>query len=72
MNVDCRTCAAGLEHCHGTVIHHLLHRAECTDDGCAGPGLILHEFAVDCDAIGCRCAQPIGSSAESASASGWA
>jgi hypothetical protein len=67
MNVGCRTCAASLEHCHGTVIRHLLHRVECTDDGCPGPGLILHEFALDCAAIGCRCAQPIGSAVERAS-----
>ncbi|MGH3564260.1 MAG: hypothetical protein ACRDTN_21400 [Mycobacterium sp.] len=54
----CRDCRAGLEHCHGTIIHHPLRRPECTEDGCAGAGAIPHAFAVDCTAVGCRCAEP--------------
>jgi hypothetical protein len=44
-----------LEHCHGTLIRHWLHRSECTDEDCAGPELVLHSFVVDCDAVGCDC-----------------
>lgn len=52
----CRDCRAGLEHCHGTLIHHVQQAAECTEDGC--PGEVLpHSFALDCEAVGCRCAQ---------------
>lgn len=52
---NCRACRAGLEHCHGTLIHHPLQRPECTDDGCAGADLVEHAFAVDCDTVGCGC-----------------
>jgi hypothetical protein len=52
----CRDCRAGLEHCHGTAIEHPLRRPECTEDDCVGPGVIPHAFAVDCAAVGCRCA----------------
>ena len=47
-----------MEHCHGTVIHHARHRSDCTEDGCETPE-VLHAFSIDCDAIGCRCAQVI-------------
>jgi len=57
MSNDCRDCRAGLEHCHGTLIHHWLHRSECTDEDCAGPELLPHTFVVDCDAVGCDCAR---------------
>jgi hypothetical protein len=57
MSQHCRDCRAGLEHCHGTLIHHWLHRSECTDEDCAGPELLPHTFVVDCDAVGCDCAQ---------------
>ena len=53
--MECRECQAGLEHCHGTLIRHWLHRSECTDEGCAGPELLPHTFVVDCDAVGCDC-----------------
>jgi len=56
MDDHCRACRAGLEHCHGTLIHHVTHAPECTEDGCAG-GVLAHAFAVDCEAVGCRCAQ---------------
>ncbi|BBX47044.1 hypothetical protein GCM10009641_12430 [Mycobacterium cookii] len=57
MNTRCRECLAGLEHCHGAVIRHRLHRSECTDADCPGPELLLHAFVLDCDAVGCDCAQ---------------
>ena len=31
---------------------------------------VVHAFVVDCEAIGCACAQPIGSAEESASSTG--
>lgn len=56
MEDNCRACRAGLDHCHGTLIHHVLHAPECTEDGC--PAEVLpHSFAVDCESVGCRCAQ---------------
>lgn len=60
MAAQCRLCAAGWEHCHGTVIRHSSRNWECTHD-CAQPDLIAHVFVVDCDVVGCVCAQPIGS-----------
>jgi hypothetical protein len=45
---------AGLEHCHGTVIHHAWYRSECTEDDCVTPE-VVHAFSIDCDALGCRC-----------------
>ena len=54
--IDCRDCQAGLEHCHGTLIHHVWQAAECTEDGCPGE-MLPHSFALDCEAVGCRCAQ---------------
>ncbi|MEX3654988.1 MULTISPECIES: hypothetical protein [Mycolicibacterium] len=55
MTIQCRECAAGLEHCHGTVIHHVRYRAECTDDTCTTPEA-AHTFILDCEAVGCPCA----------------
>jgi hypothetical protein len=54
MASECRECVAGLEHCHGTVIHHTRYRSECTEDGCVTPE-VVHTFVIDCDAVGCRC-----------------
>ncbi len=69
MDKDCRGCRAELDHCHGTVIQHALRRSECTEDSCVMPE-VVHVFVVDCEAIGCACAQPIGSAEESASSTG--
>ena len=52
---ECRDCAAGLEHCHGTVIHHAALRAECTEPDCETPE-VVHALVIDCDAVDCRCA----------------
>jgi hypothetical protein len=57
MSAECRECRAGLEHCHGTIIRHALHRWECTEPGCASPELFVHTFVVDCDAVGCECTE---------------
>ncbi len=45
---------AGLEHCHGTVVHHAWGRAECTEPDCDTPE-VLHVFSIDCDSVGCMC-----------------
>lgn len=58
MTIQCRECRAGLEHCHGTVIHHVRHRTECTEDGCLTPE-VLHVFSIDCEAVGCDCGQSV-------------
>jgi hypothetical protein len=34
-----------------------MRRPECTEEGCTGPELVAHVFVVDCDAIGCGCAE---------------
>ncbi|WP_081287628.1 hypothetical protein [Mycobacterium asiaticum] len=57
MSTGCRDCQAGLDHCHGTVIRHWLGRAECTDPACGAPELFTHTFVIDCDAVGCACAE---------------
>jgi hypothetical protein len=57
MSMGCRDCRAGLDHCHGTIIHHVLGRSECTEADCVAPELFTHTFIIDCDAIGCGCAE---------------
>jgi hypothetical protein len=64
MNDDCQWCRDGLEHCHGTAIHHVRFGFECTEADCQ-TSAVTHAFSVDCEAIGCPCAvtasQPMGS-----------
>lgn len=52
---DCRDCQAGLDHCHGTIIHHSQRHWECTETACASGELVAHAFIIDCDAVGCGC-----------------
>lgn len=59
MDHECCDCRAGLDHCHGTLIHHVLHRAECTEPDCHAPELLPHTFVIDCDAVGCGCTEPV-------------
>ncbi|MCG5433000.1 hypothetical protein LV457_11980 [Mycobacterium sp. MYCO198283] len=56
MGRGCRHCAEGLEHCHGTLVHHAWRRSECTEDGCVTVE-VAHTFSIDCAAVGCDCAQ---------------
>ena len=58
MTIQCRDCAAGLYHCHGTVIEHVRYRAECTEDGCTTPEA-AHTFTIDCGSVGCPCGADI-------------
>ncbi len=48
MGIGCRACAAGLEHCHGALIHHAYRRDECTEDDCAASA-VAHELHIDCE-----------------------
>ncbi|RUP07213.1 MAG: hypothetical protein EKK34_01015 [Mycobacterium sp.] len=57
MSTGCRDCRAGLDHCHGTVIIHWSGRPECTEPDCVAPELFTHAFVVDCDVVGCACAE---------------
>jgi hypothetical protein len=54
MTNRCRACRAGLEHCHGALIHHPYRRDECTEDECVTPDS-AHELHIDCSAVGCVC-----------------
>ncbi len=56
MGNDCRECLAGRPHCHGTLIRHHGQYWQCTDPGCTNPEILLHSLVVDCEALGCRCA----------------
>lgn len=56
MSGDCRECARGLAHCHGTVIAHAAARAECTEPDCVRPES-EHSLTIDCDTVGCACSQ---------------
>jgi hypothetical protein len=69
MDSDCRGCRTELDHCHGTVIHHGMLWTECTEDGCV-MAEVVHAFTIDCEAIGCACAQPMGSAEDRASETG--
>ncbi|MFM8599350.1 MAG: hypothetical protein ACKOB8_10150 [Mycobacterium sp.] len=52
---ECRECAAGRSHCHGTLIQHPGQPWHCTDPDCVQPEILLHGLAIDCHALGCRC-----------------
>ncbi|WP_370330081.1 hypothetical protein [Mycolicibacterium hippocampi] len=54
MTSECRDCRAGLEHCHGALIHHAYLRAECTEVDCFLPDG-AHVMHLDCAAVGCAC-----------------
>lgn len=57
MGSACRECAAGKPHCHGTLISHSTRHLQCTEPGCLHPEVLLHSLTVDCDAVGCPCAE---------------
>lgn len=57
---ECRECLAGWPHCHGTLIHQWGQPSQCTDPGCRHPEVLLHSLSIDCEALGCDCAEPGG------------
>lgn len=57
---NCPSCAAALDHCHGTLVLHAGRIAECTDAGCFDFDHARHTFIVECGDLagGCRCGSP--------------
>jgi hypothetical protein len=47
--MTCRSCGDGLIHCHGTLVRHADGTVECTDEGCPGADLDLHELRLSCE-----------------------
>ncbi|MGI9124749.1 MAG: hypothetical protein ACR2JM_08350 [Mycobacterium sp.] len=60
MGNECRECATGRPHCHGTLIRHSGHHLQCTEPDCSHPEVLLHSLTVDCEAIGCDCTEDRG------------
>ncbi|MBE1494210.1 hypothetical protein H4696_001310 [Amycolatopsis lexingtonensis] len=56
--MECASCAARIDHCHGTlVVHPEGGFAECTDPACVDADRVRHALIVDCPALGgCGCA----------------
>lgn len=54
----CRECREGRPHCHGTLVRHPGQHWQCTEPDCAHPEILLHSLRIDCEALGCRCAEP--------------
>jgi hypothetical protein len=54
--MECASCSATLDHCHGTlVVHPDGGFAECTDDRCVDGDRVRHGLIVDCHALGTGC-----------------
>ncbi|PRX45468.1 hypothetical protein B0I33_109131 [Prauserella shujinwangii] len=55
--MNCASCEARLDHCHGTLVQHADGGAECTDGGCTGPDPVRHALLLDCASVdgGCAC-----------------
>ena len=59
--MECASCAAGFDHCHGTLIVHPDGGfSECTADGCVDDDRLRHALILDCTAFGdvCTCTVP--------------
>lgn len=52
---ECRECASGWPHCHGTLICHPGGFWQCTELHCADPEVVLHSLRIDCEVLGCDC-----------------
>ncbi|MFZ2172546.1 MAG: hypothetical protein WAW17_00660 [Rhodococcus sp. (in: high G+C Gram-positive bacteria)] len=57
MNRVCGRCEADIDHCHGTLIVHVLRPSECTDDTCIELAEVRHGLIIGCEDIvgGCGC-----------------
>lgn len=55
--MECISCSAGLDHCHGTLVLHTDDVVECTEPGCRDYDRIRHTLTLTCDEIpgGCHC-----------------
>ncbi|MFE0026920.1 hypothetical protein [Amycolatopsis sp. NPDC059021] len=54
--MDCASCTAGIDHCHGTlVVHPDGGFAECTDDGCTDDDRVRHALIIDCHTLDAAC-----------------
>lgn len=58
--VGCAECAAELDHCHGTLIHHPDGAVDCTEQECSALDPARHGLVTDCASIagGCDCIAP--------------
>lgn len=57
--MECATCSAGLDHCHGTLVLHFEAPPECTEPGCTDLGRARHLLIIDCRSVsgGCVCTE---------------
>ena len=51
----CHDCHRGLEHCHGTLVLHADHTAECDEQARCGAAEDAHLWWVACTELGCGC-----------------
>jgi hypothetical protein len=61
--MECASCDAGIDHCHGTlVVHPEGGFAECSDPSCGDTDRVRHGLIVDCHTVGsgCGCASEPG------------
>jgi hypothetical protein len=58
---ECRTCAGGLDHCHGTLVVHVDGALECTEPYCEDTDQVRHGLVIDCGStvFGCCQARPV-------------
>lgn len=64
MRVECLGCTNGLDHCHGTLVHHVSGVVECLDEVCGDLDATRHEWIIDCQKEligGCDCAGVVAS-----------
>ncbi|MBO0839380.1 MAG: hypothetical protein J2O49_00945 [Sciscionella sp.] len=55
----CADCAAGLEHCHGSLIEHATGALECTEPGCVEVDPARHALRLCCaELTDCGCGEP--------------
>lgn len=55
MSDQCIDCVSENDHCHGTLIVHLDHVLECTEDGCVVLDSARHDLLLTCDRLGSAC-----------------
>jgi hypothetical protein len=54
--MSCPRCVAGLDHCHGVLLVHVVAPAECTEPRCVDQDPARHVERVDCAVLAdCGC-----------------